>query len=209
MDVLRRFFQIVFPLVELLLGGLGIRQNLKRWRRGFALRDDARDGFFHRLFEILRGRLRCSLLGRVGSRVAYGLLDGVADLFVELAGVCLSGPASFIDDLRRLLGGLLHDLAHAGLGDALHRNLDGSLDGIVKLRVQLLADDRHLFIDRRLSVPAKRFVEVVFDVGGQLRHLAREIRLRFSRRCRLVDDVNLALCVRARCCWRNRRRARH
>ncbi len=82
--------------------------------------------------------------------------------------------------------------------------LIASLDGVVKLRVQLLADDGHFFVDRRLSVPAKRLVEVFPDVGGQLRHLARHGGLRLGRGRRFGHDMDFALGGRDRRRWRHR-----
>src|SRR5579862_8018483 len=96
-NALGRFLEIFLPLVELLLRGFGRGENAERWIGGLALCDDALDGFFDGVLQIVRGGLFSGLLSGLLGGGADGLFDGLADLGVEIFGVYLGRFARFFD----------------------------------------------------------------------------------------------------------------
>ena len=177
---LRGGFEILFPLVEVFLRGFGRGKNLQRRSGGFALSDGALDrlldGFLHAERRRLLRRLLCSLL----RRAADGFLHRLTHFGVELPRACFRRFSRFVDHRRGAVGCLLDDFPDRRLGDAVHRDLDGFLDCVVKLRVELLANDRHFIVDRGLRFRAQRFIEDFLRVRHHFRHVARESCLRSS-----------------------------
>ena len=87
-------------------------QDSERRRCSFALRNNTFNRFFDRLLQILRGRLLCRLLCWLVGCVAYRLLDGLANLHVQMLNAGVLYFARFLDDCRRAFRRLLDDLFH-------------------------------------------------------------------------------------------------
>src|SRR5580658_1157684 len=204
-----RVFQVLAPLLQMILRGFRRRKNFQRRRGSFALPQRALHHFFDGLFQSQRCRLLRSLLRGLLCGMAHRLLHGVANFFVQLRSGVFACLARFLHNLFGAVRGLLHHFLHRRFRHAVHRNLDGLLDRVVQLRIQLLAHHRHLFGDRLFRAASQSLVQRVLRVGHHARHLFRQRCLGIrshnsSRRCR--HHVNLVVSRRARGGHGSRRR---
>ena len=146
-------------------------------------------------------------MGRLFRRLAHRLLHGVADLFIELRSGSFRGLARLFDDYGGAIGGLLNDFLNGRFRDAVHRDLDGLLDGIVKLGVELLARHGHLFGNRLFGAAPQRLIQIFLGGSDHLGDLPGQRRLRIGRGRRWRHHMDLAVGRYGRC-WRCRRARR-
>ena len=97
-DALRGFLEIFFPLIEVLLRRFRRCKNSQRRSGGFTLRNHALDGFVDSIFQIVRGGVFRGLFGRLVCNAAHRLLDGLANLGIQILGVDIASFAGFLDD---------------------------------------------------------------------------------------------------------------
>src|SRR5271156_5632242 len=170
---LRCLFQVLAPLLQMVLRRFRRRKNFQRWRGSFAIPQRAFHHFFHRLLQSQRRRLLRSLLRGLFRDITHRLLHGVAHFFIQLRSRVFARPARLVHNLFGAVRGLLHHFLYRRLRHALHRNLDGFLDRVVQLHIQLLAHHGHLFRDRFFRAAPQSFVQAFLGVCHHARHLFR------------------------------------